>query len=110
MRRPRVWLAILLLGVFVYITGSLTPYFIANLRLERYVVELTHSPATATSTPATVRAQVVDRAHQLGLPVEASDVQVDLSGRGARISVRYQVTVNLPGYTVKLHFAPGAGQ
>jgi hypothetical protein len=110
MRHPRVWLAILLLAVFLYITGSLTPYFIANLRLQRYVVELTHSAGIAASTPAAVRAQVVERAHQLGLPVEVKDVQVDLSGSGARISVRYLVLVNLPGYTVKLHFAPGAAQ
>ena len=106
---PRQWLAILLLGVFTYITASLAPYFVRNLRLQRYVEEITRSPEIMSQPSERVRAQVVERARQLRLPVEANDVQVELSKTSARILVRYLVEVNLPGYTVKLHFAPSGG-
>ena len=110
MGTPRQWLAVALLAVFLYITASLAPYLISNLRLGRYVEELTQSPSTSSRSPEEVRAQVVERARQLGLPVGAKDVQVELTPTSARISVRYLVPVNLPGYTVKLHFAPSAGR
>ena len=107
---PRQWLAVALLAVFLYITASLAPYFISNLRLGRYVEELTQSPGIPDRSPDEIRAQVAERARQLGLPVGASDVQVELTPATARIAVRYLVPVELPGYTVKLHFAPSAGR
>ena len=107
---PRQWLAILLLGVFVYVMANLAPYFIANFRLGRYVEELTQSSDLRSRPPGAVQAQVAERAHQLGLPVQATDVQVELTQTAASVSVRYLVPVNLPGYTVKLHFAPSAGR
>jgi len=36
-------------------------------------------------------------------------VQIVRSQGGLRIDVRYFVRVTLPGYTVDLHFYPGAG-
>ncbi len=48
---PRQWLALLLLGVFVYVIANLAPYFIANLRLGRYVEELTQSSDLRSRPP-----------------------------------------------------------
>jgi hypothetical protein len=107
---PRQWLALALLGLFLYISGSLAPYFVRDLRLQRYLEEITRPVSAAQQSAGQLRTQVIERAHQLGLPVEASDVQVELSGPSVRISVRYLVRVDLPGYTVKLHFAPDAGR
>ncbi len=99
-----------LLGVFVYITASLAPYFIANLRLQRYVEEITRGADVATWPPERVQGQVVERARKLGLPVQASDVHVETVQTAMRVTVRYLVRVDLPGYTVKLHFAPSGGR
>lgn len=104
--RLRHGLAILLLGVFLYISGSLAPSFVRNLRLQRYMENLIRSVPIETRSPDWVRAQVVERARQLGLPVEADHVHVE----GGHIQARYLVRVDLPGYTVKLHFAPSAGR
>jgi hypothetical protein len=41
--------------------------------------------------------------------VKQDNVQVIRSRDGVRIDVRYFVRVTLPGYTVDLHFYPGAG-
>jgi hypothetical protein len=108
--RARQLLACVLLGIFVYIVAGLSPAFLRNLRLQRYVEALTQSEDIRTQRPEAVRAQVVERAAQLGLPVRASDVQVEPGGAGARLAVRYVVPVRFPGYVVKLHFSPSAGR
>jgi hypothetical protein len=108
--RARQLLACLLLGIFLYIVAGLTPAFLRNVRLQRYVEALTQSADARTQPAEAVRAQVVERAAQLGLPVRASDVQVERGGAGVRIAVRYVVPVRFPGYVVKLHFSPSAGR
>jgi hypothetical protein len=108
--RARQVLALLLFAVFLYLLAGLTPPFLRNLRLQRYLEALTQTPAVATQPPERTRAQVLQRAAELGLPVEASGVRVEPSGAAVRISVRYVLPVRLPGYTVKLHFSPSAGR
>ena len=56
-----------------------------------------------------LRQNVLNKAHELDLPVKADNVHIDHSSGGLRIDVRYFVRVSLPGYTVDLHFYPGAG-
>ena len=107
---PRQIVAALLLGVFVYVCAGLLPYLVRNLRLQRYVENLTQSADIATRLPEQVRAQVVERARELGLPVREGDVQVEMAGGSLRIAVRYVAPVEFSGYTVKLHFAPSAGR
>ena len=110
MSRLRLGLALVLLAVFVGLSGALLPYFFRNLRLQRFVENLTQSADIITQPPDRIRAQVLDRARQLGLPIEASQVQVEPAGPSVRIAVRYVVPVRVLGYTVKLHFAPSAGR
>ncbi len=52
---------------------------------------------------------VLTKAIELDLPVKADNVQINHLPDGLRIDVRYFVRVNFPGYTVDLHFYPGAG-
>ncbi len=52
---------------------------------------------------------MLNRARQLDLPVADDDIHILRGADGMRIDVRYFVTVDLPGYTVNLHFYPGAG-
>jgi hypothetical protein len=86
-----------------------TPIYVDNLHLQSYVSELTHNASTSQQSDDALRAAVVARANQLDLPVKADNVHVQHSPEGIRIDVRYFVRVSLPGYTVDLHFYPGAG-
>jgi hypothetical protein len=108
--RARQLLAWVLLGIFVYVAAGLFPAFLRNLRLQRYVEALTQSGDIRTQPPERICAQVVQRAAELGLPVRASDVQVEPGDAGVRIAVRYVIPVRFPGYVVKLHFSPSAGR
>jgi hypothetical protein len=47
---------------------------------------------------------VLAKSRSLDLPVTASGVQITRTGGDLRIEVHYRVKVDLPGYTVELHF------
>lgn len=98
-----VLLVLALLGI------QLTPVYFRNLELQRFVEEVAHRVENQTKPDHQLRAAVLQKAGELGLPVRASNVQVNRSGDVVRIQVRYVVRVDLPLYTVDLHFYPGAG-
>jgi len=87
-----------------------TPIYYHNFQLRNYVENLTRSVASRDASDDLLRTQVVEKAHRLDLlSVTAGDVQIIRSAGDLRIEVRYRVPVDLPGYTVMLHFYPGAG-
>jgi len=85
------------------------PYYVGNLKLQSYVAEITRNVDSRNQPDEALRQKVLARARELGLPVKADNVHVMRSPEGLRIDVRYFVRVTIPGYTVDLHFYPGAG-
>ena len=73
------------------------------------MAEITHRADSQNQTDEALRQNVLNKAHELDLPVKADNVHIMRSADGLRIDVRYFVRVTLPGYTVDLHFYPGAG-
>ena len=86
-----------------------TPIYFHNLELQNFVSEVAQRVENRANSDDVLRTWVLDKAHELGLPVKEDNVQVIRSKDGVRIDVRYFVRVTLPGYTVDLHFYPGAG-
>ena len=97
---------LLLLAIFGI---RLLPLYYSNYRLQRFVSATTQRVENKTKSDAMLRAWVVDKAASLDLPVKAGDVHIERPADGLRIDIRYAVRVDLPGYTVNLHFYPGAG-
>lgn len=108
-----VWrkaVGIAVLAALVFFIAVFAPIYFHNFELRNYVENLTRSAQNRGEADDLLRTQVVDKAHELNLPsVTADNVQIARSGNGLQIEIRYQVPVNLPGYTVLLHFYPGAG-
>ncbi len=102
--------AVILLGMALLL-GAFAPVYYHNFKLQSYVGELTQRVDSKARSDDFMRAEVVDRAHNLSLPVTADDVHVTRAQDGTvqKLEVRYFVQVSLPGYSVKLHFYPGAG-
>jgi hypothetical protein len=98
-----VLLALLLFAIV------LTPIYFHNMELQSFVATLTQSGSGQTTSDIGLRDRILGKAHSLNLPVTADDVHIRHVPDGLRIEVRYFVTVNLPGYTVNLHFYPRAG-
>ena len=107
--RWRLIVGIAILAGLLVLLAVFAPYYFRNLELQNFVSEMTRGGAAATFPDAVLRTRIVDRAHQLQLPVMDDDVHVSHLSDGTHIDVRYMVSVNLPGYTVNLHFYPGAG-
>ena len=108
-RLLRVAAGIAVLVVLAAIGIVLTPAYVENWKLQRYVNELLDDPATATQPLDVTRARIVNKAATLGLPVHTDDVQVTHSQNAIRIDVLYRVPVDVAGYTVYLHFRPAGG-
>jgi hypothetical protein len=86
----------------------LVPPYYENWKLQGYIDELAGDPASAAKPPDTLRANIVNKAASLGLPVRGGDVRVNTAGGALRIEILYVVRVELPVYTVDLHFRPKA--
>jgi hypothetical protein len=99
----------LVLAVIVCFAVLFTPMYVRNMKLQNYVDEMTHRAGSDKQSDADLRAAVLARARQLGLPVGAENVRISRSPDGLRIDVSYAVTISAPLYQVKLHFYPGAG-
>ena len=107
--RWRIALAMVVLGGMAFLLASFAPIYFRNLELQNYVSDVTHSVAAREQSDDLLRTKVLTRARQLNLPVEEDNVHIVHSSDGMRIDVRYFVRVDFPGYTVNLHFYPGAG-
>ncbi|MEO7653077.1 MAG: hypothetical protein ABIZ80_21675 [Bryobacteraceae bacterium] len=106
-RKLRIAVAALILLVLVIFGVRLLPLYLQNMKLQTYVEQLT--AAEGTRPDDLVRIDVLQKAALLGLPVKEGDVRIKRSNETLRIDVRYFVRVDLPLYTVDLHFYPGAG-
>jgi len=105
----RVAAAVVLLAGLLLFAILFLPIYIHNLQLQNFVADVTERRDSASRSDDLLRTWVLDKAHQLDLPVRPDNVKIAHSPDGMRIDVRYQVRVDLPGYTVNLHFYPGAG-
>ena len=105
-RVPRWRLAagILVLAALALFAAVLTPIYVRSFQFHRFVSSLTHNVETRGRADDALRDAVLAKARSLSLPVTASNVQIIRTGGEVRIVVRYVVKVDLPGYTVELHF------
>ena len=107
--RWRIAAATAVLAALLAFTAMFAPIYYRNLELQNYVSDVALRVENRTNSDDVLRTRVLERARQLELPVKEDNVQVIRSRGGVRIDVRYFVRVSLPGYTVDLHFYPGAG-
>jgi hypothetical protein len=106
----RIAAAVAVLGIVAAILAVCAPYYFRNRSLQNYVADLTRRVDTREQPDSRIRSQVLQKAEQLKLPIAEGNVRIDRRGDGTlHIDVRYMVPIELPGYTVKLHFYPGAG-
>ena len=107
--RWRIAAAVLVLAVLLGFGVMFAPIYVDNLKLQTYVEEITRRVDSQNQPDEALRQNVLNKARELDLPVNAENVHIIRSPEGLRIDVRYFVRVTVPGYTVDLHFYPGAG-
>ena len=107
--RWRLAAAAVVLAALLAFTAVFAPVYVRNLELQNFVSDVAQRVENRTNSDDVLRTRVLERARQLELPVKEDNVKVVRSRDALRIDVRYFVRVTLPGYTVDLHFYPGAG-
>jgi hypothetical protein len=107
--RWRMVAAAAVLAALAAFAGLFAPIYFRNLELQNFVSGVAQRVENRTNSDGVLRAWVLDKAHALDLPVKEDNVHIIRTRGGMRIDVRYFVRVTLPGYTVDLHFYPGAG-
>ena len=105
----RIALAVAVVAVLAFLGANLIPIYLQNMRLQQFVEETARRDSSLQANDDILRAAVLNRAARLGLPVRSDNVRVHRTPDFVRIDVRYVVRVDLPLYTVDLHFYPGAG-
>ena len=112
MRRVPHWRMVAAAAVLMALlafAAMFAPIYYRNLELQNFVSGVAQRVENQTNSDDVLRTWVLDKAHELDLPVTEDNVHVIRSKEGVHIDVRYFVRVTLPGYTVDLHFYPGAG-
>ena len=107
--RWRIAAAAIVLAALLAFTAMFAPIYFRNLELQNFVSGVAQRVENQTNSDDVLRTWVLDKAHELDLPIKEDNVHIIRSRGGVRIDVRYFVRVTLPGYTVDLHFYPGAG-
>ncbi len=105
----RVIAGLFILGGMVFFLALFTPYYLRNLKLQTFVSETARGVEVRTQPDDLLKQMVLAKANQLNLPVAEDNVHITRSADAVQIDVRYSVNVSFPGYTVRLHFYPGAG-
>ncbi len=106
--RWRIAAAIVVIAALALAGIVFAPVYFRNSRFQSFVAEMPARVRSGAVSEETLRQLVVDKARELNLPVTADDVHILQTGASVRIEVPYRVRVDLPGYTVQLHFYPGA--
>jgi hypothetical protein len=104
-RRWRIAAGVGVLLALAVIGGMLIPPYFENMKFQLYLDDAVER----ATNPDVLRAQIVSRAAQMGLPVREGDVHITKAGGGVRVDILYVIRVDLPLYTVDLHFHPTAG-
>jgi hypothetical protein len=104
----RVAAALLIFAALIFFLALFAPIYFRNLQLHSYVSDVTQSVASQNISDDLIRTRIAAKAHDLNLPVAEDNVHVIHAPGRTDVQVRYFVRVNLPGYTVDLHFNPGA--
>ncbi len=98
----------MLVAMVVVVILMLPPY-VDNYRLQQRLDDIAARPDAMTLPEDVIRSEVANQAARLGLPLRNSQVRIIRTSDRVRLEVAYAVRVDLPLYTVDLHFHPAAG-
>ncbi len=90
-----LWLLLLL--AFAMITWKAVPVKVHSAELYDYMTEQAQFAYRASA--AQLKQRILERADELGLPLEAKNLEVKKSKRRVRIVCHYTVPLEFPGYT-----------
>jgi hypothetical protein len=101
-------LALLFLVAVVYAGFKIIPVYVSSYEFQDYIRQQNPFWVTQRAPADAIKETILAKARELGLPVNAEDVKVDVGGGRVAVSVDYTVPVDFKVYTLALHFSPAA--
>ena len=108
-RTWRIVGALVILGVLAAGAVLLAPAYWRNLRLEQYLESMVSQPDSEKRSDQLLQVDVAGKAASLGVPLRPEEVRIDRSAGRLRIETKYVVRIDVPIYTVDLHFRANSG-
>ena len=94
--------------VLVLFAARLLPAYWRNLAFQRALVEVAQQGAASEEADDGIRAKVINAAAGMGIAVGLGQVRIKRAQGRIEVEVLYDVPVDLPIYSVDLHFRPRA--
>jgi hypothetical protein len=101
-------LVLFVLIALVYVGFKVVPPYMDNYQLQDAMKTEARFAGVERKNQDQIRADIFARIRELGIPAKPEDVVVEPDGYNFKISVKYTVLVDLPGYQLKLDFQPNA--
>jgi len=105
MKRLRLAGAIAIVVLFAALAARLVPPYVENWKLSQDMTAIVAREESARLGDGVLQSLVSQKGAERGLPVRPGDVRVDRRGGTLRLEARYQVVIDLPAYTVRLHLS-----
>jgi hypothetical protein len=99
-------LALIVLSGMVYCGWMVVPPFINNYQLEDAMKTEARFALAQRKTEDDIRDDIFYKVKDLGIPARRESILIDNVDGALRISLDYNVPVDLPGYQFNLHFHP----
>ncbi len=92
----------------IYLGVKLIPLYVNNFQFQDAMENEARLGVVSRKTAEQIRDTIFTKAQELGLPLTREQIRVEADLRTVRISCEYDIHVELPGYTLRLHFNPSS--
>jgi hypothetical protein len=106
--RAKAIFSLAFLAAVIFCCFKIIPVYVNNFELQDYLQSQTPFWLTQHASVEAIRLNILAKAQELGLPVEAEQVKVDASAARVTITIDYTAPVDLKVYTLQLHFTPSS--
>jgi hypothetical protein len=93
---------VVLLAVAVLVAWKAIPVKVRSAELYDHMEEMTKFGAR--TTPEDMEKDIINKAHELDLPLDKEHVKVERIGDRVKMEASYTVPLDFPGYTYNWHF------
>jgi hypothetical protein len=105
-RKPRIAAGILALVVLAGLGGRLLPPFWRNLGFQRALKDVAQQGVSGGMSDEAIRVHTINAAAGIGIPLRFEQVRIRRAANRLELEVLYVVPLDIPLYSVDLHFRP----
>ena len=101
-------LSLAFLAAVIFAGFKIVPVYVNNYQLQDFIQGQTPFWLTQRASAEAIRKIILTKAQDLDLPVGEDDVTIVANQNVVKVSIDYQVPVDLKLYTLQLHFTPSS--